>query len=121
MMNISKFENLPNELIIECLEYLYIFDTFHSFNGLNDRLDKLIRTVPLHLNFILVNKKRLEHFCQHTLLYPEIREQIYSLHLSNENRCDQIETFLAHISLNTLNNLHTLILTHIDKENLIQL
>ncbi|CAF1388053.1 unnamed protein product [Rotaria sordida] len=121
MMNISKFENLPNELIIECLEYLYIFDTFHSFNGLNDRLDKLIRTVPLHLNFILVNKKRLEHFCQHTLLYPEIREQIYSLRLSNENRCDQIETFLAHISLNTLNNLHTLILTHIEKENLIQL
>ncbi|CAF1212707.1 unnamed protein product [Rotaria sordida] len=62
MVNVSKFENLPNELIIECLEYLNIFDTFHSFNGLNDRLDKLIRTISLHLNFTLANKKRLEHF-----------------------------------------------------------
>ncbi|CAF3214903.1 unnamed protein product, partial [Rotaria sp. Silwood2] len=103
MMNVSKFESLPNELIIECLEYSYVCHTFHSFNGLNDRLNKLIRTVSLHLNFTLVNKKRLEDFCQHILLYPEIRQQIYSLHLSNENRCDQIETFLKHIPLNTLN------------------
>ncbi|CAF1212029.1 unnamed protein product [Rotaria sordida] len=82
MVNVSKFENLPNELIIECLEYLNIFDTFHSFNGLNDRLGKLIRTISLHLNFTLVNKKRLEHFCQHILLYPETRQQIYPLRLS---------------------------------------
>ncbi len=56
-------ELLPNEIIIECFEYLNAFEIFDSFDQLNYRFSKLIRTVPLHLNFQHVRKQIFDHFC----------------------------------------------------------
>jgi hypothetical protein len=113
-----KFELLPSEIIIECCEYIDIFDIFHSFDQLNYRFSKLIRIIPLHLNFQHVRKTKFDKFCQKMLSNPEIRQQIYSLHLSNKDTCGQIKEFF---SVNQFSHLHTLRLTHIEEENISQL
>jgi hypothetical protein len=51
-----KFELLPNEIFVECFQYLNAPDIFHSFDQLNHRFSKLIRSNPLHLNFDNMNK-----------------------------------------------------------------
>ncbi len=58
-----KFELLPNELIIECLEYLDGFNIFDSFDQLNSRFDKLILTIRLHINCKYIRKRKFDQFC----------------------------------------------------------
>jgi hypothetical protein len=75
------FELLPNEILIECFEYLNAFDIFHSFDQLNNRFNNLIRQIPLSINFEEnVNKSIFDEFCTKMLLNPEIKDQVYSLH-----------------------------------------
>ncbi|CAF0815918.1 unnamed protein product [Rotaria sordida] len=50
-----------------------------------------------------------------------MKQQIYSLHLSNKDTSRQIDTFLSFLPLNELSHLQTLILTQIEKENIIKL
>src|SRR4051794_12151065 len=90
-----KFELLPNEILIECFEYLDIFDTFYSFDQLNYRFYKLIRNILLHLNFQHVRKRKFDRFCQLISSDPNIKQQIYSLRLSNKDTCGQIKSFLS--------------------------
>jgi hypothetical protein len=47
---IMQLEILPNEILIECFDYLSAIDIFRSFDQLNYRLNKLIRNIPLHLS-----------------------------------------------------------------------
>ncbi|CAF1295967.1 unnamed protein product [Rotaria magnacalcarata] len=114
-------ELLPNELTIECFEYFYIFHLFYSFNGLNDRFNKLIRNIPIHVSFDHVCKSTFDHFCKQLLSNSEIKQQIYSLHLSNKDTCRQIDRFLTLIPLNELLHLQTLTLTQLDRENIVKL
>jgi hypothetical protein len=44
-----KLELLPNEILIECFRYLNAYDLFYSF-------DKLIRHIPLCIDFENINK-----------------------------------------------------------------
>ncbi|CAF2084700.1 unnamed protein product [Rotaria magnacalcarata] len=44
-----KVELLPNEIFIECFQYLYASDIMYSFDQLNYRFNKLIRNISLHL------------------------------------------------------------------------
>jgi hypothetical protein len=53
-----KFEYFPNELLIQCFEYLNAFDIFYSFDHLNSRFTNLIHNIPLHLNYENVIKSR---------------------------------------------------------------
>ncbi|CAF1300675.1 unnamed protein product, partial [Rotaria sordida] len=48
----------------------------------------------------------------------EIQKQIYSLKLSNEDTCGQIDTFLSIFSLNEFSSLQSLTLSEIEKENI---
>jgi hypothetical protein len=57
--SIMKFELLSNEIVIDCFEYLDIFDIFYSFNYLNDHFNQLIRTILLHLNFKYIQKIKI--------------------------------------------------------------
>jgi hypothetical protein len=41
----NKFENLPNELLLDIFEYIDIRDLFYGFLGLNIRLNHLIRSL----------------------------------------------------------------------------
>ncbi|CAF1268262.1 unnamed protein product [Rotaria sordida] len=112
-----KFELLPNEIFIECFEYLDVLDIFYSFNQLNDRLNKLIRNIPLRINFQYVRKAKFSQFCRQITLDPEIIQQISSLHLSNKDTCGQIKTFLSICSFNKYSNIHSLTLSHVEEEN----
>jgi hypothetical protein len=81
-----KFELLPNELVIECFEFLDIYMIFFihliSFN-------QLIRTIPLHLHFQHSQKSSFDKICKFLLLNSEVKNQIYSLELSTKNTCSQ--------------------------------
>ncbi|CAF4846072.1 unnamed protein product, partial [Rotaria sp. Silwood1] len=121
MMKISKFELLPNEVIIECFEFIHIFHIYYSFDGLNNRFNKLIRNLALNLDFSYVRKGAVDNFCQTLLSFPEIKQRIYSLHLSNKETCGQIDTFLSNFAPNDLSRLQRLTLTYVEKENIIKL
>ena len=51
MNTTMKFELLPNEIIIECLQYLNGPDIFYSFDQLNYRFSTLIRNISLHFDY----------------------------------------------------------------------
>ncbi|CAF4088429.1 unnamed protein product, partial [Adineta steineri] len=53
-----KFELLPNEILLDYFRYFNALDLFYAYDGLNDRLNKLIRILPLHLNFQYANKSK---------------------------------------------------------------
>jgi hypothetical protein len=79
MSKLSIFELLPNEILIECFEYLNAFEIFYSFDQLNYRFSKFIRTIPLYLNFQYVQKSTFDQFCLIIKSNPEVKNQIYSL------------------------------------------
>jgi hypothetical protein len=105
MQSIMKFELLPNEILIECFEFLDAFDIFNSFNQLNYRFNNLIRNIPLHVNFENVNKSIFDQFCTTMLLNSEMKSQIYSLHLSDKYNCLQTKIFLSFFSFDEFSHL----------------
>src|SRR4051812_22942942 len=95
-----KFEFLPNEIFIECFQYLNTLDIFYSFDRLNYRFYKLIRNILLHLNFQQLKKFKFNQFCQIILSNAEIKYNIISLKLSNDGTRGQIQEFLSLFPLN---------------------
>ena len=82
-----KFDQLPNEILIEYFKYLNALDIFYSFYQLNYRFHTLIRNISLHLNLHHINKSLFDQFCHEMLLNPQLKNQIISLQLSNKNTC----------------------------------
>lgn len=117
MQTYSKLEFLPNELFIECFQYLNGADIFYSFYHLNHRFDRLIHNIPLQLNFEYIRKTKFDQFCKIMLLNPEIRKQVYSLKLSNHGTCSQIDVFTSLFSLDEFSSLRSLTLTGVEKNN----
>ncbi|CAF1150047.1 unnamed protein product [Rotaria sordida] len=115
------FEFLPNEILIECFQYLNAPDIFHSFDQLNSRFSKLLRNIPLHLNFQRFKTNLFYEFCQIILSNPEIKQNIISLRLSNDGRCGQIKSFLSLISLNEFIHLRSLSFIDFNRHNTEQL
>ncbi|CAF1339326.1 unnamed protein product [Adineta steineri] len=103
-----KFEQLPNEILIECFQYLDAPDIFHSFDRLNYRFYILIRNIDLHLNFEQVTKSLFNEFCQTIRINPKIKRNIIYLKLSNIDLRGQIESFFSLFSLNEFINLRSL-------------
>ncbi|CAF3698987.1 unnamed protein product [Rotaria sp. Silwood1] len=114
-MLITQFELLPNEILIECFEYLNGIDILNSFGFLNNRYNKLIRNILLHFDCKHVNKSMFHQLCQKIAFDSEIKSQICSLYLSNGNGYEQLSTFSSYISLDQLSNLQTLSLDGIDQ------
>ncbi|CAF1553421.1 unnamed protein product [Rotaria sp. Silwood1] len=114
-----KFELLPNEIFIETFEFFRIFDIFYSFNQLNDHFNKLIGTIPSHFNFKYIQKTRFDRFCKLLLSNLDVKNQVYSLVLSNKDTPGQIKTFLSLFSLNEFIHLDSLTLIQIE-ENILQ-
>ncbi len=94
-----KFEILPNEILILCFEYLNAIDIFYSFDGLNDRLNRLIRNL---------SKSKFDRFCVEILSHLHIKQQIHSLYLSNNRTCGQIQSFLSYFSFHEFSHLQSL-------------
>ncbi len=114
------FELLPNEILIECFEYLNAIDIFYSFDFLNSRFYNLIRNIPLYLNIEHVKKSMLIQFCI-KISNLEMKKQIMSLKLSKKNMCNVIETFFSFVSLDELSQLRSLTLIDVDKEKVSQI
>jgi len=120
-MTKTSFESLPNEILAECWKYLHGLDLFYTFNQLNLRLNQSIRCVRLGLTFQnTISLKEFQWFCMTMSTNPEIKNQIYSLELSNENLC-QIHVFLSHFQLTEFIHLQSLTLINIDHSSRHQL
>jgi len=102
---IMKFELLPNEMLMECFQYLNTFEIFYSFDQLNNRFDSVIYNIPLCIHFQDVNKLMFDQFCKKLLSNSEIKNQIYSLKILNKDECFQAKIFLSFCSLNELSSL----------------
>ena len=113
-----KFECLLNEIFIECFEYFNAFEIFYSFHQLNYRFNQLIQSISVHLNFQYVRKSIIDHFCSVVRSNPDIKNQINSLYLSDEDDCGQTELFLSFFSINELVHLQSLTLNKVNKHNM---
>ncbi|UJR19796.1 hypothetical protein I4U23_022929 [Adineta vaga] len=121
LQSITTFECFPNEIIIECFEYFHGLEIFYSFDDLNSRFNKLIRTIQLNMNFEYVRKIIFDKFCQTMQSNPETKKQISSLKLSNKNTCGQIQHFLSLFSFNEFTSLRSLTLIEVEENNIDQL
>ena len=79
----TKFEDLPNEIIYEIFDYLDVCRAFESFFDLNTRFEYLLINCPLlfKIDFSFTSKSTFEHICRQ-LIQPN-KDRIISLHLSN--------------------------------------
>jgi len=105
-----KFEFLPNEIFIECFQYLNGLDIFHSFNQLNNRFNQLIQNIPLHLDFENMNKTTFDRLCSKIFFNPNIKLWIISLKLFNTAGYDQIKKFISYFPFNRFRHLRSLTL-----------
>ena len=121
VQTITKFELLPNEILIECFEYLNVVEMFHSLDQLNYRFNKLIRYTQSHLDFRNIQKLTCDHFCGKMLSEQDIKKQIYSLHLANKNTYYPIQSFISLFPLDEFVHLRSLTLTNVTRNNLKQL
>ena len=107
----TQFESLPNEIFIECFEYLNAIDIFNAFDYLNCRFDNLIRHIPLHLDVGKVEESRVVQSGIKILLNLQVKTQIRSLTLAEGKIFDNIQTLLSFVSLNECSQLQALILS----------
>ncbi len=107
MEDITNLELLPNEILIQCFQYLKASDLFHSFDEFNHRFNHLIRHIPLCVDFENVNKSMFDEFCTKMSVDQEIKAQIYSLHLPNELIPLQAKRFWSLFSFEEFVNLYT--------------
>jgi len=108
MCSIRRFEDLPNKILLEYLKYLNALNLFYSFDDLNKRFCKLIRSTNLHLNFENVTKTRQDSL---------INEKIISLDLSDERSFDESDQFLLNYCIEEFPHLKYLSLTNLKDEN----
>lgn len=105
IQDVMKFEYLPNEILIECFEYLNGFEIFYSFGQLNNRFNILIENIPLNINFQDINKSVFDQFRTKMLLNPKIKNQIYSFKISDKDQCFLAKILLSSIPINELSGL----------------
>ena len=114
MSSTKTFENLPNEILIECLKYFNGWDLFHAFDNLNARFSGLIRSIPLYLNFENVSNSNLQSFCVNIQNNPLIKQQVHSLYLSDEKTLQQAEIFFSYFAPDEFSSLKSLVLTKVE-------
>jgi hypothetical protein len=105
-----KCQYLPNEIFIECFQYLTTLDIFDSFDQLNNRFNQLIRNISLHLNFENVHQLKFDQLCSSIFFNPNIQLRIVSLKLFHTSAYDQIKKFISTFPLNRYPHLRSLTL-----------
>ena len=118
---VMKFENLPNEILIDCFEYFHTLELHSSFGQLNHRFNELIRTIPWYLDFQHVHKSMYDVLCQQMLIDPDVQKQVCSLRLSNKDTPGQINDFLSKFSLDQFSHLRSLTFIDLRENNIPQL
>ncbi|CAF0981462.1 unnamed protein product [Adineta ricciae] len=110
----SKLETLPDEILREIFQYTNAADLFYSFDQLNHHFTRLVRDVPLHIEFSRVTKLIYKQFCQLILSNSQVKRNVVSLRLSNGETFSNIKDFLLANPLDSFINLRSLSLLAID-------
>jgi len=111
VLDITRFEDLANELVYEIFEYLDYFHISEIFFNFNKRFQNLfINSIHLiKINLLSLSKSSFDYYYKFTII--PYKNQIQSLHVSNSFI---IEFFLSSISLiPKLIHLHTFIIKDI--------
>jgi hypothetical protein len=90
-MDVSKFEQLPDEILLEICIYLRPFDVINSFGQLNNRLERTISQYRHDADLHHLTLKQFQQWYDHLRLYTA--ESIVNLVISNWNSPGQIYLF----------------------------
>ena len=91
----TNFEDLPNDIIYEILEYLNICDAFEIFFYQNNRFENLFENIPFLFKFdlSLVSRKFFHAICYY--LFQKNNSRIISIRLSNPLLIDYFFSFYS--------------------------
>lgn len=117
-MNETRFECLPNEILLDCFAYFHTNELLFSFGRLNHRFNELIQNLPWHLDLQQIHKSFYDVLCQHMLSDPVVQQQVYSLRLSNKDTPGQINDFLQKFSLDQFTHLRALTFIDLNDKNI---
>ncbi|CAF3681328.1 unnamed protein product [Rotaria sp. Silwood1] len=87
----SSFESLSAELLYELFDYLSPYDLFGIFINLNSRLNVIVHSYPLRLDFRKISRSKFDFICRH--IQPK---QVISLILCDEYVPERVKLFLDH-------------------------
>ncbi|CAF0879026.1 unnamed protein product [Didymodactylos carnosus] len=104
------WDNFPNEILLEIIQYLSITDLFHSLLNINLRIKLLInKYTPVRIDFSsIIEKSEFDSLCQTTIAstnYPYLCDY---LKLSNLRVPCQIQIFFTVFDLSLFANLKSL-------------
>jgi hypothetical protein len=106
-----SFELLANELLFDLFEYLSLVDLFHSFNGLNIRINNIIIEyirINKSIDLRLIYKEDLNIIRRRYI--PLIVNEIHSIYLSDDDtNPHEIDLFLSRLfPLNRFQNVQSI-------------
>lgn len=108
----SKFELIPNEVLLEVFEYLSPCDIFQSFYFLNRRYDCFLLSLRLRIDLVGISKRNFDY--QNYLLYPLVPHQIVSF------RCEDLfDRLIYQIHLSHFIALKYLTISNLNVEHLL--
>lgn len=108
----SKFESLPNEILLEIFEYLSPYDTFQSFYFLNKRYNILLLSLHLRIDLLNIWKKNFDYY--NYFLFSLIPNNIISF------RCEDVfDRLIYRIHLSDFISLKYLNISNLNIENLL--
>lgn len=109
---LSKFELIPNEVLLETFEYLSPCEIFEAFYYLNDRYNQFLLSLPLRIDLIDISKKNYD--IHNYLLFSIVSHRIISF------RCEDLfDRLIYQIRLSEFIALKYLTLTQLHIENLL--
>ncbi|CAF4578681.1 unnamed protein product, partial [Didymodactylos carnosus] len=111
----SLLEQLPNEIVLDILQYLESLDLFESFNDLNWRFNQLLSVLMLSVRINdTLSKHLFDDYCINVI--PKCLTQIVSLKISD--RYGRLTQFHKLFQLDMFMNIRSLILQDPTHDNL---
>lgn len=116
-----NLESLANELFVEIFDYFYASELIRAFDGLNERLNDLVRNYfrKHRLDFRRSTKKNFDEICRRNLRF--LTEEILSIGLSDDDEIpSQISLFRSSgWRLHHFTNLRSLTFDHIRQSEIL--
>ena len=103
-MFLSKFEQLPDEIILQICLYLRPFEIIDGFGQLNSRLNRTISQFYCNSDTHHLTLSQFQRWYSHIL--PSTSEYIVNLVLSNWNSPGQIYLFNQSIKISYYGNVY---------------
>lgn len=108
---VSKFENLPNEILLEIFEYLPTVNIFQTFYYLNRRYNDLLVSIRLHVDLFNISKQEFDYY--NYFLFPIASQCVISL------RCEDIfDRLIYHIHLSNFISLEYLTIKNMKRSTM---